>query len=966
MGYMPKRISTIPLPSLSKKKPEAIPAPLPSLPPLTKDEKAQVNLRALFDMQDFIEETNRLAAWSAQRAEEQAIQDRLDAMEAAAKRREEHRLRKAEEKRKRDENTVKGSGVWSRYAYVTDEEWEAQIAAKNAVTSGTRRGGRFRRADDDEEMQKLAEEKQKKELEKQRKKDERERARERRDRQRAREAKGAEEDDEDEDEIEDPDDDEEDVVEAVTRDFPGDASVTSSSHKDDDSAAEVRQLLEGTSIPSSRSRSPVPGPSALASSSRPSGHPISSVPPVASAGKPVKEATKRKRASMKDKNGQTVASREAQTVKTVRPTGQVANAVAGPSKISPSKPSKPLTPSTDSSTTRPTQPIAKESNKSALQSTASTSSKLADASKVASSTLSLTNAGPTIGVGKTTTIGPSKSALAAGLSNDDALPPPKKKRAPRMSKSALPSSSTPDKPVGLASKINTPLGQSLAGIALTSEQTSISAEPNGKAESSVNGLGRTAAPSANPLTSSSSKVVHPPRPNVAASTSVSLAAALMADRYTAIPAPTSSFKPALQSNSPTVQSAGSVKRAAPTIPVARSPAHALFLPSAIKKVDRPNAEASSSRTVPSLSPVKSLLPTAESSRSDRSSGTPDGAGRGRGRPPGTGKHQIKRAQEEAARSIAASSTSPIPVVPNISPRKSSLSPSKLSYTTNRNNETIEVYDLTQDDEEEEAEARALRRQQRKEASLVEDGFQITGENKHSKQTLGGGEVRLPASKGCSTSSRSASPSKPGEVGPMSGGGSTLYGAEDEVRLPRLSIGSDRKGKGNSSVDDISDELNNEPSCGSSAGSGMGSSPGRLGQKTAAHPTVIRQSLPGFEKQSMGGSPVKVPLPLGSTKSSPFVTTAPLPVREEAGPLKRKRISEEHLVSHKPSLVFERKAVSNGCRHQTRSVLWPTTPCRRLHLDLILSSLQYPLSPPILILHSDPITSDPIFYPFQRT
>ncbi|KAK1928040.1 hypothetical protein DB88DRAFT_480167 [Papiliotrema laurentii] len=162
-GYMPKRISSIPLPTLSKKRPEPLPCPPPSPTALTKEQKSQYRLRALIEMQEYMEENLRNAAWAAQDAEEQAVIARAEAAEAAAKRKEDMRAKKIEERRKRDENKIKGSGVWSRYEYITAEEWERRVAANTMVTSGTRRGGRFRAEADEEAMKRLAEEKRAKE-----------------------------------------------------------------------------------------------------------------------------------------------------------------------------------------------------------------------------------------------------------------------------------------------------------------------------------------------------------------------------------------------------------------------------------------------------------------------------------------------------------------------------------------------------------------------------------------------------------------------------------------------------------------------------------------------------------------------------------------------------------------------------------------------------------------------------------
>lgn len=93
----------------------------------------------------------RSEAWSTQETKEIAA-----AAQAAAKA--EQKRKKDEAKEKRDASSFKGSGVWSRWAYVSDEEFARKQAQKFMVTSGTRRGGRFRDSEDEEEMRRLAEE----------------------------------------------------------------------------------------------------------------------------------------------------------------------------------------------------------------------------------------------------------------------------------------------------------------------------------------------------------------------------------------------------------------------------------------------------------------------------------------------------------------------------------------------------------------------------------------------------------------------------------------------------------------------------------------------------------------------------------------------------------------------------------------------------------------------------------------
>lgn len=62
----------------------------------------------------------------------------------AARAKVEEKKRAREEKKRRDESRIKGSGVWSRYEYITEEELRRREEAKWAVTSGTRRGRQFK------------------------------------------------------------------------------------------------------------------------------------------------------------------------------------------------------------------------------------------------------------------------------------------------------------------------------------------------------------------------------------------------------------------------------------------------------------------------------------------------------------------------------------------------------------------------------------------------------------------------------------------------------------------------------------------------------------------------------------------------------------------------------------------------------------------------------------------------------
>ncbi|WRT64106.1 uncharacterized protein IL334_001035 [Kwoniella shivajii] len=159
-GYIPRKISTIPLPTLNKQAKFIKPTELPVSP--ANESKPMRRARRLRDQiaaEEFFVESLREAAWSAQEAKEAAIEAKEAAIKAQREAKEEERMRRAEEKRKRDEKNIKGTGVWSRYAYLTEEEVKRREAERNQITSGTRRGGRFRASKEDEEMKKMAEEK---------------------------------------------------------------------------------------------------------------------------------------------------------------------------------------------------------------------------------------------------------------------------------------------------------------------------------------------------------------------------------------------------------------------------------------------------------------------------------------------------------------------------------------------------------------------------------------------------------------------------------------------------------------------------------------------------------------------------------------------------------------------------------------------------------------------------------------
>ena len=149
-GYVAKRISSYPLPSLAKvtrKKVSEVEqiAPLPD----TKEQRLARHLRAQTEKEEFIVEQLREAAWAKQEAKEIQRSAAEEARVTAKRMRE-------EEKKKRNENKVRGTGVWSRYEYVSPEEIRRRQEARSAVTSGTRRGGRFRSDAEEEEMKILA------------------------------------------------------------------------------------------------------------------------------------------------------------------------------------------------------------------------------------------------------------------------------------------------------------------------------------------------------------------------------------------------------------------------------------------------------------------------------------------------------------------------------------------------------------------------------------------------------------------------------------------------------------------------------------------------------------------------------------------------------------------------------------------------------------------------------------------
>ncbi|WVQ70974.1 hypothetical protein IAR50_000499 [Cryptococcus sp. DSM 104548] len=142
-GFIPRKISTIPLPSLSK---------VPRIKPVkfivreeqdgyhdgTYDRRAR-RLRDEIDAETFVIESLREAAWSAQ-----------EAREAAQEAKEEEKRRKQEEKRKLDATRIKGAGVWSRYEYVDEEAMRKKEEDRWKVQPGLTRRGTVRKVSQSE------------------------------------------------------------------------------------------------------------------------------------------------------------------------------------------------------------------------------------------------------------------------------------------------------------------------------------------------------------------------------------------------------------------------------------------------------------------------------------------------------------------------------------------------------------------------------------------------------------------------------------------------------------------------------------------------------------------------------------------------------------------------------------------------------------------------------------------------
>jgi hypothetical protein len=113
-------------------------------------EKAAMKFRRYLAFKDLQDGQLHEEAWTTQ----ETIQNQLQAAEQAKIDAREKRL---EAKRLLEENKFKGSGIWNRWQYIDDAEHERREAAKHAITTGTRRGRRFKANEDEEEEKRLAE-----------------------------------------------------------------------------------------------------------------------------------------------------------------------------------------------------------------------------------------------------------------------------------------------------------------------------------------------------------------------------------------------------------------------------------------------------------------------------------------------------------------------------------------------------------------------------------------------------------------------------------------------------------------------------------------------------------------------------------------------------------------------------------------------------------------------------------------
>ncbi|RXK34854.1 hypothetical protein M231_07891 [Tremella mesenterica] len=143
-GHIPRRISSVPLPSLERpKKKDLEPEseiPLfeePLGPDLTKEERLADRFYRKWAEDDDMLEQQRMANWVAQETREANAKAQAEAKEAA-------RLAKEEAKRNREKNKVRGSGIWNSYEYVSEDEMRKKMEERNALTTGTRRGKIYR------------------------------------------------------------------------------------------------------------------------------------------------------------------------------------------------------------------------------------------------------------------------------------------------------------------------------------------------------------------------------------------------------------------------------------------------------------------------------------------------------------------------------------------------------------------------------------------------------------------------------------------------------------------------------------------------------------------------------------------------------------------------------------------------------------------------------------------------------
>jgi hypothetical protein len=113
-------------------------------------EKAAMKFRRYLAFKDLQDGQLHEEAWTTQ----ETIQNQLQAAEQAKIEAREKRL---EAKRLLEENKFKGSGIWNRWQYIDDAEHERREAAKHAITTGTRRGRRFKANEDEDEEKRLAE-----------------------------------------------------------------------------------------------------------------------------------------------------------------------------------------------------------------------------------------------------------------------------------------------------------------------------------------------------------------------------------------------------------------------------------------------------------------------------------------------------------------------------------------------------------------------------------------------------------------------------------------------------------------------------------------------------------------------------------------------------------------------------------------------------------------------------------------